>query len=312
MDHIHSEYLSSYISQGGSTVKFLVVDDQKNTSLNDLIEKECSGLGYYVIEIDSKESRLHMQQDIFLSFAKQIDWRLLTKKYLLSKAREISYNIDSIDPSDPNLMVSIAEANELEPSTVAMQLRPLIAKDVFRNPEYMSLAFRTAMTQLCLTEIISSNVTHYSAQPIIDWLTGINTRMSAVKHFQIYTPINRTTAKDFFESSLYWIKKVGGQGVFMILDNRRVTEPTNLKDGSIFYNRAMVMEHYEVLRKFIDSTEKLTSIFMLVLVNEEFVNPTLTRKSRGVNIYNALHTRILDDVRGKNQVNPNASLLMIH
>ena len=87
---------------------------------------------------------------------------------------------------------------------------------------------------------------------------------------------------------------------------------SNPRDGSTYYNRAMVMQHYEVLRKWIDSTEKLTSAFILVFVNEDIVNPEVTPRARSVYVYNALHTRILDDVRGRNQVNPNASLLTVN
>ena len=311
MDHISSEYLDSYNRQGGSTVKFVVADQTNNALLKDLIREKTSDSGYLSVELDSKDLRFHMQQDIFFSFANQIDWRKFARKYLISKAEEAYFDIGSIDPSDTNVMESIAKLNNLEVGAIARTLRPAIEAEVYRDAEFMSVAFRTAMPQLCQAEF-SSNVMHYSAQPVIDWLTGRNPRISGVRSFQIFTPINRNTAKYFFESAMYWLNKLGNPGVLMALDNRRITMASNPRDGSTYYNRAMVMQHYEVLRKWIDSTEKLTSAFILVLVNEDFVNPEVTPRSRSVYVYNALHTRILDDVRGRNQVNPNASLLTVN
>jgi len=310
MEHISSEYLSAYIPQGGSTIKFIVADDQKNKIIKDLIKKESSNLGYLVAELESKESRVHMQQDIFFSFAKQIDWRMYAREYLISKIEQAHYLIDSVSSADPNAIASIAKLNNVEIGTLIREIRPQIESEVYKDAESMSIAFRTAMTHLCMIEL-SSNDTYYQGQAIIDWLDGTNTRIGGVKSFQIFTPINRTTAKNFFESALYWLDKVGVPGVFLTLDNRRVTEPTNPRDGTKYYTRPMVMQHYEVLRKWIDSTEKLTSVFILVLANTEFLNPVITSRSRSVHMYNALHTRILDDVRGRNQVNPNASLLTI-
>ena len=55
------------------------------------------------------------------------------------------------------------------------------------------------MTHLCRLE--ASAQKEYAGQPIIDWLTGANTRLSYVRDFQIYTAIDRTTARYFIESA---------------------------------------------------------------------------------------------------------------
>ena len=68
------------------------------------------------------------------------------------------------------------------------------------------------------------------------------------------------------------------------------------------------MDHYEVLREFVDATDRLTGALMVVVTNNEFLDETGTK---GYHIYQALMTRIMDDVHDKNQVNPMASLVRL-
>ncbi len=73
------------------------------------------------------------------------------------------------------------------------------------------------------------------------------------------------------------------------------------------------MEHYELLRQFIDSAERLKSTAILTLSNNEFLNVEVDRKARGrgISIYQTLQTRIMDDVQDRNLVNPNAALIRL-
>ena len=78
------------------------------------------------------------------------------------------------------------------------------------------------MTQLCLTEM--GGAAHdQEAVPLIEWLTGLNRRVSSVRRYSIHNSIVRTNAKYFFESLLYWVRLVGYSGTVVILDDSRVT-----------------------------------------------------------------------------------------
>ena len=70
----------------------------------------------------------------------------------------------------------------------------------------------------------------------------------------------------------------------------------------------MAMDHYEVLREFVDATDQLTGALMIVVTDNEFLDET---GPKGYHIYQALMTRIMDDVHDKNQVNPMASLVRL-
>ena len=70
----------------------------------------------------------------------------------------------------------------------------------------------------------------------------------------------------------------------------------------------MTIDHYELLREFIDSTDRLTATLLVTCTEAAFLDQEADRQSRGVGIYPALQTRIIDDVRDRTMQNPAATL----
>ena len=84
--YLDEDYLSSFIKEGGSTIKFVVTDDEQNPIVKDTVRRKGEKLGYLVVDINSENYRFHMPQDIFFSMASQIDWRLMARKFILRLA----------------------------------------------------------------------------------------------------------------------------------------------------------------------------------------------------------------------------------
>ena len=166
------------------------------------------------------------------------------------------------------------------------------------------------MSQLCLMSGESATPDHYADQPLLDWLTGVNKLIGNVKPFAIRASINRTTARYFIESALHWVRHVGHSGTVILLDNSRVTLARRPKppDDKRYYTKAMTTEHYELLREFIDGVDRLSGTLLVVVTNYEFLDE---QSMRGWGAYPALRTRIMDDVRDRNLVNPVASLVRL-
>ena len=101
----------------------------------------------------------------------------------------------------------------------------------------------------------------------------------------------------------------GYAGTVVVLDIRRLTLRRNPRDGQVFYSRSAVMDHYELLREIIDSTDRLERLFMLVLAAPAFLDDDPAGK--GYAIYQALMGRIADEVRGRGQANPMAALVRV-
>ena len=160
---------------------------------------------------------------------------------------------------------------------------------------------------LCLAELQYDGGS-YGCQPILDWLTGENNRIGPLRPFSLRTPINRTTARHFIESTLYWLRAAGYSGTVIFFDANRVTLARNPRDGERYYTRAMAIDHYELLRGFIDDTDRLTAALLIVATSPEFIDD---HAPRGWRIYDALRTRVMDDVRDREHANPVAALVRI-
>ncbi len=306
---LNDEYLSTFIRDGGASVKFAVTPDERKPDLYSALKTRCQELDYIFVELDAVTSRVHMPQDIFFGLAKQIDWRLLARRLALRLADERGFKVEGIAVTDAdNIFHALGRANGIEARSVLQEMRPSIESKVFKNPK-MARDFRVAMTHLC-TSLDPGGPDRYADEPLLDWLTGANPRVGNLRPFSIHTVINRTTAQYFIESALYWVHYVGYAGTVILLENTRVTLARNPKDGQRYYTRPMTLDHYELLREFIDDVDRLAGMLLVVVTNYDFINEQSERDRSWV-IYPALRTRVMDDVRDRNLVNPVASLVRL-
>ena len=309
LEIIKGEYLCGFVKDGGSAVKFVVPSREDLGKLLGIrLTRMASDLGYIAVNVDAGETRVHMPQEIFFRIAERIDWRILARRVVLKLCEDLPYRTDGIDPAgDTSILEAISVANDVEESQVALDLRRRLPSAVTRN-QSMSRDFRLAMTHLCLTEM-GGDGQNLEAMPLLEWLTGRSRRVSNVRAYSIYNSIVRTNARHFLESLLYWVRFAGYSGTMILLDDTRVTLRRNPRDGMRFYSRSAVMDHYELLRELIDSTDRLPGLFMVVLATEDFLDPD--ERGKGFTIYRALLGRIAEEVRDRNRSNPMAALVRL-
>ena len=305
LEQVERDYLATFVKQGGAAVKFVVGDGRLRSEVRSGLAARAEERGYLVLSADAAAHRFHMPQDLFFAIAAQVDWRLAARRFLLELAEREGYRTDGVAAAEEDVLQAVAEHNDVDKGYLFTGLNPRLQQQVFFDVN-MAKDFRVAMSHLCLAERAAQQP--YPGQPILDWLTGVNTRISNVKPFSIYNPINRTTARHLLRSAFYWFAKVGYPGTVVILDSARVTERTRPTDGSRYYTRPMTMDHYEILREFIDGADRLAATLIVSCSDAAFLDQEADRQSRGVGIYPALQTRIIDDVRDKRMENPAAAL----
>ena len=309
LEVIEGEYLDGFVRDGGSSIKFVVpVKEALAPLVKNRLHDIGSRLDYLVVCVDSGDTRVHMPQEIFFRIAQQVDWRLLARRAVLRLSREAGYLTDMIDPRTGLPIVhTIGTANSVDESLVRMELRMPLFRTVAQNAD-MSRDFRMAMTHLCLAEM-GGGAESQQGEELIEWLTGRNRRVSSVRRYSIFNTIARTNARHFLESLFNWLRLVGYAGTLVLLDNRRVTLRRNPRDGLFFYSRPATMDHYELMRELIDGTDRLEGVLMVVLADEDFLDPEL--RGKGFFIYQALHARISDEVHDRNQGNPFSTLVRL-
>ena len=306
LDVLDAEYLRTFVADGGSAVKLAVANKPERQELAHLLRERSAQAGYLFVPIDAHECRAHMPQDIFEILAKRIDWRLLAKRRVLSLAAQLGFRVDGVERHAGNVVQAVAEANGLASQAVLLELRPAVQDEILNNPN-MARDFRTAMFHLCIGECTAS-AENYPCRPLLDWLTGANPRIGNVRPFSVHTAINRTTARYFIESALHWVASTGHVGTVILFDNSRVTVARKPRDGARYYTRAMATDHYELLREFVDDADRLTGTLLVVATSYDFIDD---QAPRGWRIYDALRTRVMDDVRDRHHVNPVAALVRL-
>ena len=100
---------------------------------------------------------------------------------------------------DGPVLDAISKACDVDESMIGVEPGNTVFQFVTRNAS-VSRDFKVAMTQLCLTER-GIGIQNQEAVPLIEWLTGMNRRVSNVRRYSIYNSIVRTNALHFLARS---------------------------------------------------------------------------------------------------------------
>jgi hypothetical protein len=301
------EYLASFIRDGGAAIKFVVpLDAALRPELLNGLSAIGDQAGYLVVGINAAETKIHMVDEIFFRTAEQVPWHILSQKVLAKLAAESGYSWVANANADGPLYRRLAEVNQVDPQMLHLDLKKAIGNKVFKQRK-LSRDFRVAMTHFCIAELGGGEDGATTVKVLTDWLTGHNKAVSAVKPYQIFRKINRTTARYFFESLIHWLRLAEYPGMVMLLDAERVMLARKPRDPGISYSKAAVLDSYEVLRQFIDATDQLEGCFIAVVPHIDF----LKDHTRGLGAYEALKFRVFDEIRDRTLVNPMASLVRI-
>jgi hypothetical protein len=308
LEFLRTEYLGSFIKDGGASIKFAVpLDERLREDIAGTILDQAKTAGYLVARISSAETRVHLIDQLFFRVAEQIPWRQLNENVITKLAREAHYVVPSVDRPEP-LVNRLAKANNRDPEVVAMEAKIWIDRGVFQQP-LLARDFRVAVTQLCLAELSGGPDGETTVQVITDWLTGRNKAISAVKPYQIFSRVTRSNARHLFESLLFWVRFAGYPGLIILLDLSRVTIARNPRDDLLFYTKAAMFDAYEVLRQFIDATSTMKGCLILVMPALEFLD--IEPFGRGMGAYDALKLRVYDEIHDQRLVNPMAALVRL-
>ena len=296
-----------FIKEGGASVKFAIpLEEEFRVQIQADIVEQARSAGYIVACVSSAETRVHMMDQIFFRIAEQIPWQDLSRAVIRKLAKEAGY---ALPPSTSGSIVSdLAAANNIGPEMLTMEARTWIENRVFRA-QFLTRDFRVAVTRLCLAELSGGPDGETMTEVITDWLAGRNRNVSAVRPYQIYSRISRNNARYLLESLLHWIRFGGYPGLVILLDTSRVTIAKNPRDDHLYYTKAAMLDTYEVLRQFIDGTDRMKGCLLVVTPTADFL--VTETGSRGMGDYNALKLRVYDEVRDTRLANPMGAMVRL-
>lgn len=303
-EFIRREYLEGFIREGGSAIKFVVpLDDASHAEAISGARRCAAAAGYVAASVSAADTRVDKIDHIFFRIAEQVPWQTLSQETLTRLAIEEDFRPASTGPGE--YIARLCEANGLEAALLRQALRPRLQQQVFRDGRF-ARDFRVAATQLCLAELSGGDDGEARTEAITNWLTGRNRAIAAVKPYQIFTRIQRTNARHLIASLLRWVRFAGHPGTLIDIDLSRVTMPANPRDGLAYYTKAAMFDAYEVTRQFIDATDELKGLLVLVTCAPAFLDDAPS--GRGLAAYGALMARVFDEIRDARLVNPMAAL----
>ena len=121
---IKEDYLEGFVSDGGSSLKFVVPARRGLSSLlRARISAEAGDKGYLVVNVDSGVTKVHMLQEVFFRIAEQMDWRQMARQVVLRLAEEADYRTGAVDlQADTPILESLSEASSAKESMIRMKL----------------------------------------------------------------------------------------------------------------------------------------------------------------------------------------------
>ena len=121
------------------------------------------------------------------------------------------------------------------------------------------------MLRLSQAQVDASDAAQAENEFVLMWLRG-ELRLIQRKNAGIFQRIARHNAGDMLASLTRWIVLTGGSGLVIDFDIRRCALAKRPDDEHLYYSKAAVIDVYELLRQLIDSTDELSSCFVLVTV----------------------------------------------
>ena len=110
-------------------------------------------------------------------------------------------------------------------------------------------------------------------------------------------------------STAEWLRQTRSPGLLIILyiDRLAYAEAQRRNKWPPLLGRPYATDTYEVLRQFIDATDEMDGLMLVVTAPEALIDDD----RRGFPAYQALQNRIWDDVRDRSRQNPYAPMVRL-
>ncbi len=344
---VEDEYLREFIPSGNSSVKFVSGGpgtlDNVQASLQELAVKH--RLLYSFLDPNSpreggKKPDLHSIDRFFFTLTQNVDWPAYARRQAHEMVRSLGMSLPS-EAAALNLD-DLAEHNGRPREWLLGQFGTVLTSQQLRDRS-MGAEFRNALAAMVHAQLVPDSLLPSTEEVLVSWLRGVAVKggASALKRVQIYERITPANGWTMLRSFTHWIEKTGYAGVLAVLDFRpyqRVRVPQtaidqqlsrtidaaierggsldeikamkeSLAQPAIMYGSVAYVRMLSLLRGFIDSAGEIERTFLVVLTDPEYYGDRDGPRCRRVTDYDALSTRIGQEVYDPRFSNPCAALV---
>jgi transposase-like protein len=300
------QYLASYLSAGGGSVKLVVAGD---AGVADRFERSLCAVAdqqqCLTVNLSAETTRAHMIDQVFFAVARQVDWDRIAAAVV-----SIAYDDIAVPATPGRLTVAeVAADHDLDARELYRSVRRQLEHTLLLDTS-LPRELRRALLRLAQAQLGSGDVHPDEARVVRDWLTGEPVGLRDLRAVMIYARIGRHNARSMLTSVGRLLLRAGHRGLVLHVDLARLAEarrpPVPERTGT-YYTKANVLDAYELLRQLIDATDDLVGMLVVAVVPPDLVSD----ERRGLLSYAALHLRVADEVRDRRRANPFASLVRL-
>lgn len=297
-----TEYLQSYVRDGGAGVKLVVVDDAERFAA----ALTSAATGFVTALVDAAETRVQLIDQVFTEVARQLDWDTLVAAMVTRAYEHAGFDVP---PDSPLTVTAVAAHHDVDPAELYRSVR--------RSLEQLLLAdgglghdFRVAMLRLGQAALGRHEMDETEHATVRQWLIGAKVAVTRLRSVSLSARVARHNARPLLLSLTRWLRIIGRPGLVLQLDLTRLAvarrPPVEGRDGT-YYTKAGVMDAWEMLRQLIDATDDIEAALIVAILPPSL----MTDEARGLPAYSALHLRVADEVRDRRRANPFASLVRL-
>jgi hypothetical protein len=297
------EYIQAYVIDGGATVKVVVAEENATKELATGIIGRAKQAGFVTAIVDSSSCKVHLIHNLWYSVAQQVDWATLAREFVRQGLAERGY---PVPPSEVLDLQDVADHHGLELALMRRQLNQMLSTRLYQNHD-LTREMRLATVQLCLAAAEGTDQAVLMGQSIHEWLCGDLRLVGALKQALIFRKINRHNARGLLSSLGSWVRLAGRSGFVAVVDITRYLDLAPDPNQGLRFTRTAALEVYEVIRQFIDGTDKMVSTLLVFITDPSFLVDAprdLIRSGLGGIDFD-------DDVRDRRQANPLSSMVAI-
>ncbi|HEY5881667.1 MAG TPA: hypothetical protein VIU11_22345 [Nakamurella sp.] len=242
-EFLATEYLDSYIADGGAAVKFVVVPNvEEAEQFSRTVRDRAATAGYVAADVDAVDVRVHMMDQVFFAVARQVDWDALAARRVRAAFAAVDYPV--ADAGDDISVEAVAAYHRVDPGELSRDVNRHLQRAVFHDYA-MVQEFRVAMLRLCQSQLRTGQVTEAEHNAVLEWLRGELRQISLLRSAMIFRRIGRHNARQLLFSLAHWLAVDGGAGLLLEVDLRRfgfARRPAPEERHGLYYTKAALLD----------------------------------------------------------------------
>ncbi len=291
LDFWKDVYLTNYISQGGSKIKFVTGrNGSGKTHFLQLLSIEAEKMNYIPINLSAKELWLHDFKEIYTAVLKKINLIDRLKLISFEVVRQLGYD-PLLIPDGMTFVDYLSSINQLGPLT-KREIRHQLEHMFLSNP-LLDNNFALACSLLVGGLLGHPILEEPNKRLLLLWLEGDReAHLSSIRRLGLSpSKINRYNARHMLRSLVEICRMASYNGVVISIDNMEILV-TKDNVENIHYTRMKREDAYESIRELIDEIDTLKNTMFVFSFDQKLIDDD----TNGLKSYQALWMRIQNEV----------------